>query len=217
MASASPRASDLAYQEILARILDLRLPPGAQVNEISLADELGLSRMPVHEAVARLAVDRFVTVLPRRGSHVSSLQIEDVLDMFEAREAIECGVAHIAARRASDADLRQLRSLVDDAEQAKEGFDHDRFLRDDLAIHQFLVHMVRNTLLQDAADRLLLHNVRFWRSYWASRPAQESSMISHDDLLVALESRDAEGAERAMRQHISASLELVQASFRGPL
>lgn len=217
MASGSPRASDVAYQEILDRILDMRLPPGAQVNEISLAEELGLSRMPVHEAVARLAVDRFITVLPRRGSHVSSLQIEDVLDMFEAREAIECGVAHIAARRASDADLAQLRALVEDAEQAREGFDHDRYLRDDLAIHQFLVHMVRNTLLQDAADRLLLHNVRFWRSYWASRPAQESSMIRHDELLVALESRDAEGAERAMRQHIFTSLELVQASFRIPL
>ncbi|PKW26816.1 GntR family transcriptional regulator [Phycicoccus duodecadis] len=216
MAAARPRASDVAYQEILDRILDMRLPPGAQVNEISLAEELGLSRMPVHEAVARLAVDRFVTVQPRRGSYVSALQVEDVLDMFEAREAIECGVAHIAARRASDADLAQLRALVQDAEQAREGFDHDRFLRDDLAIHQFLVHMVRNTLLQDAADRLLLHNVRFWRSYWASRPALEGSMISHEALLLALESRDAEGAERAMRQHIFTSLELVQAPFRGP-
>jgi len=169
--------------------------------------------MPVHEAVARLAVDRFITVLPRRGSHVSSLQIEDVLDMFEAREAIECGVAYIAARRATDADVARLRVLVEDAEHSREGSDHDHFLRHDLAIHQFLVHMVRNTLLQDAADRLLLHNLRFWRSYWASRPARESSMISHDKLLEALESRDAEGAERAMRQHIFTSLELVKSSF----
>lgn len=217
MTTRNARASDVAYKEILERVLDMRLPPGAQVNEIALAEELGLSRMPVHEAVARLAVDRFITVLPRRGSHVTTLQIEDVLDMFEAREAIECGVAYIAARRASVADLAELRRLVEDAEHAREDYDHDRFLRDDLQIHQFLVHMVRNSLLQDAADRLLLHNVRFWRSYWSSRPDLENSMISHDDLLVALESRDAEGAERAMRQHISTSLGLVQSSFRMPV
>ncbi len=92
--------------------------------------------------------------------------------MFEAREAIECGVAHIAARRASDADLAKLQALVRAADTARDGTDHLEFLRDDHEIHATLVHIVRNPLLQDAADRLLLHNLRFWRSYWSSRPAQ---------------------------------------------
>jgi DNA-binding GntR family transcriptional regulator len=208
-----PRASDIAYDALLERILDLRLSPGDPVNEYALAEELGLSRMPVHEAVARLAVDRFVTVLPRRGSVVTSFALEDVLDMFEAREAIECGVAHIAARRASSDDIAALRSLVEAADRAREGTDHLEFLRSDQEIHRFLVHMVHNTLLQDAADRLLLHNLRFWRSYWTSRPAQHSAMISHSELLLALEARDAEAAEGAMRRHIAESLVLVQSSF----
>jgi DNA-binding GntR family transcriptional regulator len=73
--------------------------------------------------------------------------------------------------------------------------------------------MVRNTLLQDAADRLLLHNLRFWRTYWASRPAQHATMISHAGLLAALELRDADRAEQAMREHLAASRRLLQASF----
>jgi DNA-binding GntR family transcriptional regulator len=211
--AAVPRASDLAYEQLRARILDLRMPPGTAVNEHAVAAELGLSRMPVHEAVARLAADRFITVLPRRGSVVTAFGLEDVLDMFDAREAIECGVAHVAARRATDEDLARLRLLVEAADRAREGTDHEQFLRDDHEIHALLVHMVRNPLLQDAADRLLLHNLRFWRSHWSSRPALRTTMLSHGPLLTALEARDADAAERAMREHIGASLQLLSASF----
>ncbi len=207
------RASDTAYEELRERILDLRLQPGTVVHEQALATELGLGRMPVREALARLAVDRFVTVQPRRGTIVTAPSLEDVADMFDAREAIECGVAHIAARCATPDDLATLERLIAAADRAREGTDHEAFLRDDHAVHVFLVHLVHNPLLQDAADRLLLHNLRFWRSYWTSRPAQHSAMISHSELLLALEARDADAAEGAMRRHIAESLVLVQSSF----
>jgi DNA-binding GntR family transcriptional regulator len=209
----APRASDTAYDELLDRILDLRLPPGAVVHEQALAAELGLGRMPVREALARLALDRFVTVQPRRGTIVTAPSLEDVADMFDAREAIECGVAHIAARRASAEDLTTLRKLVEDADRAREGSDFEGFLRGDHAVHVFLAHMLRNPLLQDAADRLLLHNLRFWRSYWSARPAQLDTMMSHDDLLAALEDGDPAAAEAAMREHIVASRQLLHATF----
>lgn len=213
LAQSQPRASDIAYEKLCEMVLTLQLPPGTVVNEQALADDLGLGRMPVREAIARLAVDRFVTVQPRRGAVVTTFSLADVLDMFDAREAIECGVAHIAARRATNDDLRRLRDLVEGADRARAGTDHEAFLRDDHGIHAFLVHMVRNSLLQDAADRLLFHNLRFWRSYWSSRPAQHATMISHADLLEALEDHDPERAERAMRQHIAGSRALLQSSF----
>jgi DNA-binding GntR family transcriptional regulator len=210
---AQQRASDLAYHELRERIVDLRLPPGSMLNEHALAADLGLGRMPVREAIARLVTDRFIIVLPRRGTVVAPLGLEDVLDMFDAREAIECGVAHIVATRATAEDLATLRRLVDAADRARDGTDHAAYLSDDHEIHRFCVHMVRNTLLQDAADRLLLHNLRFWRTYWASRPAQHATMISHAGLLGALEEHDADRAEQAMREHLAASRRLLQASF----
>jgi DNA-binding GntR family transcriptional regulator len=207
------RASDQAYDRLLEMILDLRLPPGAMVNEQQIATEIGFGRMPVREAIARLAGDRFITVMPRRGNFVTPLSLDDVLDMFEAREAIECGVAYIAARRASDADLDTLRHLIATAEKAREGDSAEAYLHDDQEIHAFLVHMINNSLLQDAADRLLQHNLRFWRSYWSTRPAQHTSMLSHADLLAALEAHDPVAAEQAMREHIVSSRQLLQSVF----
>jgi DNA-binding GntR family transcriptional regulator len=209
----APRASDAAYEELLARILDLRLPPGTVVHEQALAADLRLGRMPVREALARLALDRFVTVQPRRGTIVTAPSLDDVAGIFDAREAIECGIAHIAARRATAGDLAALRGLVRDADRAREDGDPEGFLRGDHAVHTFLAHLLRNRLLQDAADRLLLHNLRFWRSYWATRPPRLDAMMSHDDLLAALEDGDPEAAEAAMRQHVVASRELLRASL----
>lgn len=212
--SPPPRASDRAYDVLLEMILDLRLPPGTMVNEQQLAGDIGFGRMPVREAIARLRGDRFITVLPRRGTFVTPLSLDDVLDMFEAREAIECGVAYIAARRASESDLETLRELVAAAEEARSGDQAEVYLAGDHAIHSFLVVMASNGLLQDAAERLLQHNIRFWRSYWAARPTQHSSMLSHGDLLAALEAHDPEAAERAMRSHIGASRQLLEAAFQ---
>ncbi|CAN5243045.1 GntR family transcriptional regulator [Frigoribacterium sp. UYMn621] len=207
------RASEIAYNELLERIVDLRLPPGSVINEKAMGMSLGLGRMPVREAIARLATGRFLTVLPRRGAVVSPIGLADVLDMFEAREAIECGVVYIVAERATTEELATLRDLVARADSARTGTDHEIYLRTDHAVHAYLVHMVHNGLLQDAADRLLLHNLRFWHLYWSNRPAQPSTMMSHTHLVEALEAHDAEGAARAMRSHLVASRALVQEAF----
>lgn len=207
------RASDVAYGEIQAMILDLRLAPGAFLNEQSIAGELGLGRMPVREALARLSKDRFVAILPRHGTVVSPLTLDGVLDMFEAREAIECGVAYIAALRATEQDLETLRQLIATVDRARVTSNPEQFLRDDHALHTFLVHMLGNPLLQDAADLLLLHSLRFWRLYWKNRAPRAEAMLSHSDLLVALENKDPESAEKAMRNHLQASRQLVQLLF----
>src|SRR4051794_29632429 len=95
------RASDLAYQRLREMILDLRLPPGVIVNEQELSAQLELGRMPVREAIARLAADRFVIVHPRRNTQVAAISLNDIRSIFDAREAVECGMAYIAARQAS--------------------------------------------------------------------------------------------------------------------
>jgi DNA-binding GntR family transcriptional regulator len=210
---ATVRASDLAYETLQAMILDLRLAPGTFLNEQAIANDIGMGRVPVREALARLAKDRFITVLPRRGTVVTPLTLDDVLDMFEAREAIECGVAYIAATRASSADLEQLRELAATMDASRVVANHEQFLVDDHAVHTFLVHMVRNPLLQDAADILLLHALRFWRLYWSTRPPQTEAMLSHSALIDALESRDPARAEEAMRTHLHASRQIVQLLF----
>jgi len=207
------RDSDRAYEKLREMILDLRLSPGDVINEQALAAELGLGRMPVHEAVARLATDRLATIMSRRGTVVTPIALKDVVDMFEAREAIECGVAYIAARRATDDDLAHLRKLVSIADAAREAAKAEEYLLGDQAFHAFLVHMIDNALLQDAADRLLLHNLRFWRLYFSTRPAHHGAMLSHENLLLAISSHDSERATLAMREHIASSRGMLQSLF----
>ncbi len=204
------RGSDLAYTQLRDRIVDLRLPPGAAINEQAIATELGLGRMPVHEGLARLAYERFVTVVPRRGTTVAAVDLRDVLDLFDAREALECGVVHLVARRASDDDLRRLARLVDRVDRARS---YDDLLCRDHEVHAFLLDLVRNPVLQDVGARLLLHNLRICRAYAAGRPPPGNAAVRHDELLSALRARDADLAARAMRAHVTASRRLLQDAF----
>ena len=113
-------------------IIDLRLHPGMMVDELSLAAEIGLGRTPVHEAVARLVIDRLVTVLPRRGLMIAPIGLEQVREIFEAREAVECGNAYFAVQHATDAELAELGRLVMAAEDAREHILASRTLLNEL-------------------------------------------------------------------------------------
>lgn len=207
------RASDLAYARLRERIVDLRLAPGALVDEQTLATEVELGRTPVHEALARLAGDQLVIVMPRRGVMIAPISVESVRAIFEAREAIECGNAYFAAQHASDEALAELRRRIELAEAARVGSEPFRFLDDDQQIHRFLAAIVSNAFLEDAADKILTHSLRFWRSYFTLRAAQPGTLISHQPLMAALEARDGEGALRAMREHILASRQLLSDLF----
>jgi DNA-binding GntR family transcriptional regulator len=209
----SARASDVAYARLRERIVGLQLPPGMLVDEQSLAADIGLGRMPVHEALARLAGDQLVIVMPRRGLMIAPISLETVREIFEAREAIECGNAYFAARHASDAELVQLRRLIEAAEAAREVSDRYQFLEDDQQIHRYLAGMVRNVFLRDAADKILTHSLRFWRYYFLSQPLRPNTLISHRPLLAELEARNPEGALSAMREHIVASRQLLNDLF----
>jgi DNA-binding GntR family transcriptional regulator len=209
------RASDVAYEQLREMILDLRLAPGEVLNELSLSARIGIGRMPVREALQRLASDRFVVALPRRGTVVSSMTMVDVAHLYEAREAVECGIARVVVRRITDEQIRELRSLVERADEARGVFDAERFLLDDLRIHRFVIGMLDNALLHNAADSLLLHNLRFWRSFFQTRLPQGDTMLSHRDLLTAFENRDGSAAEEATRAHIEGARQLLVTLFDG--
>lgn len=183
------------------------------VNEAALADTLGVGRMPVREALARLVTDRFIEVIPRRGTVVTPVSLASVVHIFDAREAVEGGIAHVVARTAAAADVAHLRELVEEAERAREGTDAERFLHDDQLIHRTLVQMMDNPLVEDVAERLIAHNLRFWRAFFAARPALPGTMVSHAALLEAIEAHDGEAAARAMRDHIATSRRVLQASL----
>jgi DNA-binding GntR family transcriptional regulator len=207
------RASDVAYEQLREMILDLTLEPGEILNEASLAAKLSIGRMPVREAIGRLVSDRFVTVLPRRGTVVATMTMMDIANLYDAREAVECGIVRVAVRYITDEQIADFARLVDVADVARGRFDAERFLLDDLSVHRFVAGLVENSLLRGTAETLLLHNLRFWRTFFRSKLPQDDTMLSHRDLLLALERRDGAAAEEATRTHIDGARQLLVTVF----
>jgi DNA-binding GntR family transcriptional regulator len=154
--------TDQAYLKLEELIVTLQLPPGEVVSESALGSQLGIGRTPIREALHRLARERLVSILPRRGIVVSEVNIGAQLRLLEVRREIERLVARSAARRASDAERRQFTELAKAFESAARNDDETAFMRTDRAFNELCLIAARNEYASGAM--LLMHSLsrRFW-------------------------------------------------------
>lgn len=194
------------YQEVAERlrqrIYSHDLAPGTWVDEQALADDYGISRTPLREALKVLASEGLVTLKPRRGCYVTEISERDLDEIFSVMALLEGQCAHIAARKATDADLERLRKIHEKLEKAASGGDIDGYFEANQAFHQALQKITDNRwLLQVIEDlrkviKLSRHHSLF------SEGRLEQSLVEHRAILAALAERDAERAEVLMRAHI---------------
>lgn len=210
---APARASDLAYAELRRLIVELELPPGGLVNEIALAERLGIGRMPVREALARLAQERFLTVLPRRGTVVPEVSLTDVLDMLEAVELLEAGIAADVCRKASDSDIIELIMMFEAVDAAGRAGDYLHFLKVDHDAHVAMAEAFGNPFITPITETTLLHNLRFWRYCHRRRVLEGTHIQSHAPLISALQLRDGVAAEDAVRGLVTNARGSLQGLF----
>jgi DNA-binding GntR family transcriptional regulator len=154
--------TDQAYSKLEELIVTLQLAPGEVVSEAALGSQLGIGRTPIREALHRLARERLVTILPRRGIIVSEINIGAQLRLLEVRREIERLVARSAARRASDAERRQFVELAKAFEAAARNDDETAFMRTDRAFNELCLVAARNEYA--AGAMMLMHSLsrRFW-------------------------------------------------------
>lgn len=161
----------------------------------------------------RLGADELLRVLPRRGFLVPPIGFGEVRELFEARLAVECGIARLAALHADEADVAEFHRLVEEAEPPVPHPDFERYLVEDQAVHSFLGTMARNGFLKDAQVRITQQNLRSWRYYFAERAFTPTSVVSHRPLADALSRRDPDLAQRAMAEHVDKSRLLLHSLF----
>src|SRR5579871_3949643 len=123
--------TEKAYRLIEELIVTLQIPPGSVVSEALLSARLGIGRTPIREALQRLARERLVVVLPRRGIMVSEINVRTQLRLLEVRRELERLIARSAARRADDAQRRQFRAIADAMGAAARSNDDITFMRSD--------------------------------------------------------------------------------------
>lgn len=194
------------YQEVAERLRERifahELQPGAWIDEQALAQQYGISRTPLREALKVLASEGLVTLKPRRGCYVTEISERDLDEVFTVMAILEGECARTAAIRASRADLAQLQAIHADLEAAAAARDIDRYFESNQTFHLLLQRIADNRwLLQVIEDlrqviKLSRHHSLF------SEGRLEQSLAEHRGILGALNSGDGAAAENRMRAHI---------------
>jgi DNA-binding GntR family transcriptional regulator len=191
-----------AYERIKEAILGGALRPLERISETGVATRLRLSRTPVREAFGLLAAEGLIVVVPQRGSFVSQLRIDDILEIYQIRTPLECMAARIAAETLDEPMLAKLERLVE-AEAARQG---SRIARESLEgnreFHRIIVECVRNRRLKALVGQLQ-SQVHRARMLWPSTLGRlDETWQEHAALVSALRARDPDRAEQLMRAHL---------------
>ncbi len=192
---------DDAYDRLVAAIIFGDIEPGAVVDEKSLCKELNLSLAPTRDALQRLAQEGMIERHARIGTRIPDLTVRDLQDVFEARVLVEGQFAGLAAQRASAADVAAMRASLASVVEHIRQRDYRALLRADLGFHKALATAAGNRVLERQSALLLNISSRFW---FFGLPRMElealrADMQAHVTVLKAIERRDVNGAEAAMR------------------
>lgn len=211
------KASDRAYRDLRQMIVSLKIEPGTMVDEKTLSAELGIGRTPVREALLKLADQKLVAILPRKGTYVTPIRNTDVRAVEELRWHLESLSARWAAERATPGEMLAIRQLLDDAEAGAFVETPDWDVELDRSFHHMLASAAHNPFLAEQLARLYDHSVRLLYANRQSMAAATEEVPDYRDVLSAIEARDPAAAERAMQVHLRASREQVISGFESSL
>jgi DNA-binding GntR family transcriptional regulator len=207
MAVLGPTLADQAYLQLREEIIRVELPPGTLLREEDLTKRLGMGRTPVREAIQRLQRDGFTTVLPRRGTLVSEINITDLAAIYEVRTKIESWATRLAAERATAPDRREAEQLLAELAGMTAERGYEALLDLDRRIHRFVYRCSKKLFLADTLDRyhnlsLRILHVAMVR-YPILTPRLDDVVHQQRTMLEGILSGDADTAERVAVEHIS--------------
>lgn len=201
----TPRALYVEVAEQLRqRIFQRELEPGSWIDELKIAEEFGISRTPLREALKVLAAEGLVTMKPRRGSYVTEVSETDLQDVYHLLSLLESDAAGVVAAQATPVQLAELQALHDELEAAVD--DAERFFAINERFHMAVLTVAnnrwRNQVVEDLRKVMKLN--RHQSLFKTGRI--HDSLQEHRDILHALQKRDSEGARQAMQLHFSNGL-----------
>lgn len=204
---------DEVFELIRSDIMALRIPPDSRISIDQLARQLGVSQTPIREALSRLEATGLVTKRHFVGyCCAQQLDRRQLDELYELRLLLEPYAARCAAQRMDAAQLQQVMGLAKAMEPGDSRRSYDRFAVQDSELHDLIACGSGNLLVRDALARLHTH-LHIFRLRFHSEVTREAS-TEHAALIDALERRDPDGAEAAMRAHIDRSYQRLQAFAR---
>jgi DNA-binding GntR family transcriptional regulator len=193
---------EVVSEALREAIINQTLKPGERLMEIQLAEELGVSRTPIREAIRRLELEGFLVMVPRRGTYVADLSLKDINEVFEIRTALDVLAAGLAAERITEEELEQMERLLVQIGDCIEKADAEAIVDADGLFHDILYRASRNDRLVGIISNLREQFTRFRTISMAYPGRITNTLDEHRRLVEAIGQRDPELAQQYAREHM---------------
>ena len=200
-----------AYELLQEKIVTTEMQPGSVIHEASLMSEIGLGRTPIREALKMLEAERLVTVSPRRGMFVTTINISDLTEIQEVRSVLDLLSVRLAAQRITNAEVAEMRALLAEIDAALKGGAGNGYKPPDMRVlmlldtkfHRLLARSTRNSILISEIEMLYNLSRRIWYFYLDRLSPADLAFDAFPEVVDALEQRDVARAEQALSAHIA--------------
>jgi len=204
-----------AYQMLKTMILERQLLPGEKIPQEKLAEDLGISRTPLVNALKFLEKEKLVQSIPRRGFFMRTFTKKEMISIFELREVLEGLAARKAAQKITDKEIAQLGTFFKQFAGDKDIKDIRAYAREDRRFHKFLLDIGAKEFLKSILET---YNIISY-SYQVVAPEglvrhPSDTIREHQAMIEAIANRDTEAAENLMRRHFQRSRAVLQESLK---
>ncbi len=194
------------HDELLTRlrtlVIDGALPPGSKIPERLLCERFGVSRTPLREALKVLAAEGLVDLCPNRGASVAQISLDDLEEWFPVMAALEQLSGELSCRSITDAEIKQIRLYHDDMREQHRRRNLNAYFALNRKIHDAILAGARNSVLSTHYHKISQQIRRARLSANLSNEQWDRAMAEHEDIILLLEARDAEGLSQKLSEHI---------------
>ena len=193
-----------AYEALKAAIMNMNIyadEAELRLDERDLSARFGVSRTPLREALAQLDQEGLVRIVARRGIFIVRKTKAEILDMITVWAALESMAARLATEHATKDELAELHELVDRFSQDEVARQTGEYSDANIKFHQAIISLGKCPLITEITDGLFFHVRAIRQRTIAEQDRARRSIIDHTEIVAALEARDADRAERLVRQH----------------
>lgn len=206
---------DIVFQTLREAILRGKLQPGERLMEIALANQLGVSRTPVREAIRMLELEGLVVMIPRRGAAVAGISPRNLRNVLEVRKALEKLCVELACIRMTEEQFVRLKIASKAFERALGTDDVTAIAQTDEAFHDVIFESTDNEKLILLLNQLREQMYRYRVEHIKSKEMRANLLKEHQAIVAALEKRDQEEAKRLIGIHIDNQVDVVSEIIKG--
>jgi len=200
---------EIVFNTMRHAIIEGDFKPGQRLMEVQLAEQMGVSRTPVREAIRKLELEGLVIMVPRKGAYVAGLSSEDIKDVVEIRAILEGFAAKQASYNYTPQDIKQLEAVFKNFEQAVLENSIVDLINYDTEFHEVIYKIANNTKLIQISNALREQVQRYRVAYFTQTHRTDILLKEHRSMLDAIINKDGNRAREIAEQHVSSTEELI--------